>query len=90
MTHDERARRFVDRLLHDAHLRYQRQQLAPAADALPCNNANATPCPEVRGCRRAKGASERSSDAAVFKPEWFTGLRPNFWKAYFDTLLRCK
>lgn len=81
----DRAKLFVDRLLHRAHLAYQREQLRPSADASPKNNPHAGACPEVRGVRRQQSIGERK--AQVWQPHWQTGLRPNFWKAYFDTLL---
>lgn len=77
MTHEERAKRVVERILHDAHLRFQREMLRQDEAAI---NAK-LPCPEGRGChfRMAKAKT-------TFRPEWFTSLRPNFWKAYFETL----
>jgi hypothetical protein len=69
--------------MHDAHLKYQRAALA--ADAQNCDNyVVALECPEGRGLRRVASPLERKSQE--FKLEWFTGLRPNFWKAYFETL----
>jgi len=82
MTESERAAHFVDRLMHETHLRYQRQQLAKDTAS---TGGNGLPCPEQRGCRRKMSVSERKSH--VFKPEWFTHLRPNFYKAFFETLL---
>lgn len=72
------AAKIAARLQHDAHLRYQRQQLAPDA------SARSIPCSEVRGCKREPSKHERE---LVFQRSWFTGLRPNFWKGYFDTLI---
>jgi hypothetical protein len=69
------------RLLHEAHLRYQRQMLKPDASA---SYVAALPCSEIRGVTRQVSTREASAE---FKPEWFTHLRPNFWKAYFDTLI---
>jgi len=77
----EVADRLVERMLHDAHLRYQRQQLSGDKVEIPC--------PEVRGCRRVKTKSELQARNQQFRPEWFTHLRPNFWKAYFETLVIC-
>jgi hypothetical protein len=65
----------VTRLLHDAHLRYQRQAMRP--------DKTYTASSEIRGVKRQP--SRRELDA-VWLSEWTTGLRPNFWKAYFDTL----
>jgi hypothetical protein len=76
MTESEAAQRFVERLLHDAHIKMQRQAMAPDAVAMPCS--------EVRGIRRERSKRERD---AVWNPAWMTGLRPNFWKAYFETLV---
>jgi hypothetical protein len=80
MTQSETARKFVERLQHDAHLRYQRQQTAPDATT---TSLGAMPCSEVRGIRRIASRNELN---AVWNPAWMTGLRPNFWKAYFETL----
>lgn len=66
----------VDKMLHDAHLRYQRQQMKADVVDIPCS--------EVRGVRREMSLRERN---VVWLPEWSTHLRPNFWKAYFDTLM---
>lgn len=60
------------RLMHDAHLRYQRTMLKADHVELPCS--------EVRGVREARRVPQ------TWRPEWTTGLRPNFWTAYFDTL----
>jgi hypothetical protein len=79
MNQTERAAKAVDRILHDAHVRYQRDALRPDRVDMPCT--------EVRGVKRVKGQSELRSE--VFKPEWFTHLRPNFWTAYFETLVYC-
>jgi hypothetical protein len=75
MTEQDKATRFVQKLVHDAHLRYQRQQTAPDTVAMPSS--------EIRGCKREPSKRERD---AVWNPAWMTGLRPNFWKAYFETL----
>ena len=83
MTEAERASRFVDKLMHKTHVAYQREQLRKDAAS---TGANALPCPEQRGCRREMSSNERK--AQQFQPHWFTGLRPNFWKGYFDTLIR--
>lgn len=72
MTKQERADVFVSRLMHDAHLRYQRASLKADHVDLPTS--------EVRGVH------EQRRVVQTWKPEWTTGLRPNFWKAYFDTL----
>lgn len=81
MTHEQRAQQFVDNLMHRTHLRFQHEAMAkdPAS-----TGANGLPCPEQRGCRREIGNSERR--AQVCQLSWFTGLRPNFYKAMFDTL----
>jgi hypothetical protein len=69
------------RLMHQAHLAYQRQQLAPSSSN---QYKQVLGVSELRGLRY----DARHHNAVVeFKPEWFTHLRPNFWKAYFDTLL---
>jgi hypothetical protein len=65
----------IDRMLHEAHLRHQRQMLKADRMSLPCS--------EVRGCRRDPSAQERN---VVWLTQWSTGLRPNFFKAYFETL----
>ena len=72
----------IDKMLHEAHLRYQRQQLRGDAVSLPSS--------EVRGVKRRRTKSEIESYAQQFRPEWFTHLRPNFWRAYFETLMYCK
>jgi hypothetical protein len=72
----------VRRLLHDAHLRYQRDALRPASQT-DVNYVSALAASEIRGVTRQ--LSRRELDM-TFDPSWFTGLRPNFWKAYFDTL----
>lgn len=77
MTQEQRAAKAVERMMHEAHLRYQRQALAGDHVDLPCD--------EVRGVRRKMGVSELRS--REFKPEWFTHLRPNFWRGYFETLV---
>lgn len=79
MNQSQRAAKAVERMMHDAHLRYQRSMLTPQAQDKAC--VVTLECAEVRGCR------VRSMPHQTFKPEWFTHLRPNFWKAYFDTLL---
>lgn len=65
----------VDRMLHQAHLDYQRRQLA--------GDRHDMPSAELRGVKRECSVHERETQ---FRMEWFTHLRPNFWKAYFDTL----
>ena len=78
----EVARQFVERVLHDAHVRYQRQCTAPDA-AARVTSRGAMPSSEVRGLRREMSKHERD---VIWNPAWMTGLRPNFWNAYFDTL----
>jgi hypothetical protein len=81
-TQEQRAKRVVELMMHQAHLRYQRQVLAPSPQKCyiaPVGDA-------VRGLHRQPSASERR--AMQFKPEWFTHLRPNFWKAYFESLIK--
>jgi hypothetical protein len=65
----------VDRLLHNTHLAYQRRQLQADRHDMPVS--------ELRGLRRERSKIEAECQ---FRMEWFTHLRPNFWKAYFDTL----
>jgi len=77
MTHEQRAQHFVDNLMHQTHVKYQKQQLAKDAAS---TGANALPCPEQRGCREARRKPQ------PVQLHWFTRLRPNFWKAYFETL----
>ena len=69
---------WMDSTLHKAHVQYQRQQMRPdhASGRLPCS--------EVRGCKQV-GPALRDVSAAVMA-SWFTRLRPNFWKAYVETL----
>lgn len=76
-TLNERAQHAVERMMHEAHLRYQRQTLRGDHVDLPCD--------EVRGVRRVMSKSELKS--REFRPEWFTHLRPNFWRGYFETLV---
>jgi hypothetical protein len=83
MTEAERASRFVDSLLHKTHMAYQRQELAKDKAS---TGENGLPCPEQRGCKRQIGVSERKAKEQ-FQLHWFTHLRPNFWKGYFDTLM---
>lgn len=85
MNESQKASRFVNGLMHDAHLRHQREQLKPADARLSDGSRLASP--EVRGVKRETSVSERK--AHEWKPEWFSHLRPNFWKAYFETLLAC-
>lgn len=73
-TEQQRASQMVDRMMHDAHLRYQQTMLR--ADT----THGTLPSSEVRGCH------EQRRVAQVWRPEWSTHLRPNFWIAYFDTL----
>lgn len=75
MTERDRAKLAVDRMMHDAHLRYQRQVLKADATGMPST--------EIRGVKRV--VSKREADV-VWLSELTTGLRPNFWKAYFETL----
>lgn len=70
-----------ERQLHMAHLRLQKQRLSP--DKAKAYVA-ALPCSEVRGVTRQVSKREATQQ---FDPSWFTHLRPNFWKAYFDTLI---
>lgn len=65
----------VGNMLHRAHLRYQRQMLKPSSDR------KSIPTEEIKGCRVVCTGRQR-----VFETSWFTGLRSNFWKAYFETL----
>lgn len=67
------------RLMHDTHLRYQRDALA--GDKLADDVR--LPSLELRGCRVADIPMQS------WQPHWMTGLRPNFWIGYFDTLSRC-
>lgn len=78
MNASERAATQVERLLHDAHLRYQRQQTAPDREH------GTLPCPEVRGCRVD---AKHHIRPLVMLPHYFTGLRPNFWRAYLETMV---
>lgn len=78
MTEAQRAQHFVDALLHRTHLRYQQEMLRKDAAS---TGANGLPCPEQRGCRM-----ERPRKPVVMQMHWFTNLRPNFWRAYFETL----
>jgi hypothetical protein len=61
----------VDAMLHRAHLRYQRQRQASPA---PLTNRML-----VR--ERSKWETE-----VQWQTHWSTGLRPNFWRAFFETL----
>ena len=71
----ERRRKQIDRLLHVGHLKYQRQQLRPEKVCIPSS--------EIRGCRVI---AAKRVPPVTWLPEWSSHLRPNFWKAYFDTL----
>lgn len=75
MNASERASARIDAMLHDAHLRYQREQLK--AD----HTRGALPCSEVRGVR------VRNMPVQMLQSHWFTGLRPNFWRGYIETML---
>lgn len=75
MTERDRADKYVSNLMHQSHLRYQRQALKADVTGMPSS--------EIRGLTREK--SRREQDI-IWLPEWSTHLRPNFWKAYFETL----
>lgn len=81
MTESQRARRVVDRMMHDAHRRYQRQMTRPDGAS---QYVSAMPSGEIRGVTRQMSKREA---AVEWLPEWSTHLRPNFWKAYFETLM---
>ena len=86
-TLSTRASKAVERMMHDAHLRYQREALARAADASPKHNPHGLDCPEIRGVKRKRSKMELRVMSEAPQAHWFTGLRPNFWKAYYETLL---
>jgi hypothetical protein len=65
----------IDKMLHQAHVRHQRQMLRGDRVSLPCS--------EIRGVTRQPSARERD---VVWLSQWSTHLRPNFFKAYFETL----
>ena len=69
----EQHAKHAKRILHEAHLRFQRSKLKAEAIGIPCG--------EIRGVR------VRSMLIQTFKPEWFTHLRPNFWRSYVETVL---
>jgi hypothetical protein len=77
MTSEQRAKHVVERLMHQSHLRYQRASLA--GDTRD-KYVTSLPNSEVRGVRATLPRQE-------FCASWFTHLRPNFWRAYFETLV---
>lgn len=82
LTAEQRAERIVSNMIHEAHLRYQKQQLKAQDTTLV--SGRRLESPEVRGCKRKPSVAERKTQN--FQIHWFTGLRPNFWKGYFETL----
>lgn len=70
----DRAQVAVERMMHDAHVRYQRQQLAPERTGMPST--------EVRGCHE-----QRATRVVQWKPEWFTHVRPNTIRAFIESQL---
>ena len=69
----------IEHVLHDAHLRYQRESLN---GSLP----ETVDASMRRGLHREKSLHERSR---VWCDHWLssTKLRPNFYRAYFETLI---
>lgn len=68
----------IAKMQHRAHLAYQRAELRKQRDAVA---AKLLDCSEVRGCK------VRDIPQQPFQLHWFTGLRPNFYRAYMDTVL---
>ena len=67
-----------ERLLHEAHLRYQRQQLAPDATGMPSA--------EIRGAKRKPSPREAATYAQVYHPHWFAASRnPRIWTAFVQS-----
>jgi hypothetical protein len=69
----------VRRILHDAHLRYQRERLARDA------SASGLPAAEVRGCKRELESNHATRYANVVQPSWFTHVRPNTVKVFIQS-----
>lgn len=80
-TAKQQAQRVVESIMHDAHVAYQKAQLARAKPDDYVGGGLA-PC-EVKGLRLRR---QRALASSAWRPEWSSGLRPNFWKAYFETL----
>ena len=76
-----RLEKQVEKMLHEAHVKHQKQQLrADPAKAYQAPKENVP-----KGLVREK--SKREIANLEFKPEWFTHLRPHFWDGYVDTLI---
>jgi hypothetical protein len=80
VDNDSKTDRRVARVLHAAHLRFQQAALRPETVTLPC--------PEQRDTRfryqpKQWLLAQRSAQLVAV----LTGVRPNFWKAYMDTIV---
>lgn len=75
----------VQRMMHNAHLAYQRDELRKQRDA---EAAKLLPSGVIRGERRVAGTSERNAQArrAAYWTMADASQRPNFVKAYVETL----
>lgn len=75
----------VQRMMHNAHLSFQRDELRKQRDAEALKQL---PTAVVRGEHRVAGTSERNAQAR--RAEYWTmanaSQRPNFVKAYVETL----
>lgn len=76
----ERLLRQFESLRHQAHVRYQKQELKADPARMYAVEKENVP----RGLRRERSLNEKRF---VFNPAWFTGLRPNFWRGYIETTL---
>lgn len=75
----------VQRMMHNAHLSFQRNALREQRDA---EAAKQLPSAVVRGERRVAGTSERNAQArrSAYWTMADASQRPNFVKAYVETL----
>lgn len=80
----------VERLLHEAHLRYQRQTLRPTAQTED-TVVSILPASEVRGVRYAEPQSQTwLSQHRVFRPVGFYRIHCPHDKLKWDTCTQCK
>ena len=81
----------AEQLLHDAHLRYQRDVIRSRRDKQTDSYAylQCIPSLEVRNVNRIAGKSETNASArrALYWTMALPSQRPNFYKAYIETLI---
>jgi hypothetical protein len=82
----------VEAMLHQAHLRFQRNELRSSKVAFGDYSIIKTrklvspsrlPVSEIRGTRRERSVKERDVKCEA---HWFGGPRPRYYEALFDTL----